>query len=143
MEGYLIWMIVGFALIIIELMTGTFYLLVLGAGAFAGAAVAWFGGALFAQSVTVGVIALIGTYLVYEWRERQKAAQGAHSNMLDLGQPVVFEAWVDQKTGAARVKYRGASWDAVIEPGRDARPSDVLYITGQNGQTLKVSAAKP
>jgi membrane protein implicated in regulation of membrane protease activity len=143
MEGYLAWLIVGFALVIIELMTGTFYLLVLGVGAFAGAAVAWFGGTLFAQCATAGVIALIGTYVVHEWHKRQKAAIGAKGIMLDLGQSVVFESWVDQKTGAARVKYRGASWDAVIEPRQATQPSDVLYITGQSGQTLRVSPVKP
>lgn len=143
MEGYLVWIIAGFALIIIELMSGTFFLLVLGIGAFAGAAVAWLGGTLFAQCAAAGAIALIGMYLVWEWRKRQKAAHGERSNVLDLGQSVVFEAWTDQKTGAARVKYRGASWDAVVEPRQDAQPSDVLYITGQNGQTLRVSPAKP
>ncbi|MBI1964922.1 MAG: NfeD family protein [Betaproteobacteria bacterium] len=143
MEGYLVWIIAGFALAIIELMSGTFYLLVLGIGAFAGSAVAWSGGALFAQCATAGAIALVGTYLVWEWRKRQKAAKGAQGIMLDLGQSVVFEAWTDPKTGAARVKYRGASWDAVIGPGREAQPGDVLYITGQDGQMLKVSAAKP
>lgn len=143
MDGYLVWIIAGFALIIIELMSGTFFLLVLGIGAFAGAAVAWLGGTLFTQCATAGVIALIGTYIVYEWHQRQKSAKGAQGIMLDLGQPVVFEAWTDPKTGAARVKYRGASWDAVIEPRQDAQPGDVLYITGQNGQTLRVSPAKP
>ena len=143
MDGYLIWMITGFALIIIELVTGTFFLLVLGIGAFAGAAVNWFGGTLLAQCAAAGVIALIGTYFVYQWRERQKATHSEHSNVLDLGQTVVFESWVDQKSGAARVKHRGASWDAVIEAGHDTQPGNILYITGQSGQMLKVSTVKP
>ena len=37
MQDYLVWTAVGFALVIIELMTGTFYLLVIGVGALAGA----------------------------------------------------------------------------------------------------------
>ena len=143
MDGYLIWIIAGFALIIIELMTGTFYLLVIGVGAFAGSAISWFGGSLFAQSATAGAISLLGTYFVHQWRERQKAAASASGGSLDVGQPVVFEAWIDQASGVARVKYRGATWDARVEPGRETRPSDVLYITGQDGQTLKVSPAKP
>ena len=143
MDGHLAWIIAGFALIIIELMSGTFYLLVLGIGAFAGSAVAWLGGTLFVQCATAGAIALVGTYLVHEWRKRQKAAQGENTNVLDLGQPVVFESWVDQKSGAARVKHRGSSWDAVIETGRDAQPGNILYITGQSGQMLKVSTVKP
>ena len=44
MELWLIWVIAGFVLVIAELLTGTFYLLVIGIGAFAGALVAWLGG---------------------------------------------------------------------------------------------------
>ena len=50
MEPYLAWIIAGFALVIIERLTGTFYLLVIGVGAFAGAAVAWAGGGYLAQA---------------------------------------------------------------------------------------------
>jgi membrane protein implicated in regulation of membrane protease activity len=142
-EGYLVWIIGGFVLIIAELTTGTFYLLVLGVGAFAGAAVAWLGGTLFAQSAAAGAVALLGTWIVHRWRKRQKAARDAPGGSLDFGQPVVFEAWIDQAAGVARVRYRGATWDALVEPGGEARPSDVLYITGQHGQTLRVSPARP
>ena len=37
MEPWLIWVVAGFALIIAELLSGTFYLLVIGVAAFAGA----------------------------------------------------------------------------------------------------------
>ena len=44
MELWLIWVIAGFALVIAELLTGTFYLLVVGIGAFMGGLIAWAGG---------------------------------------------------------------------------------------------------
>ncbi len=40
MELWLMWTIAGFALVIIEMLTGTFYLLMLGVGAFVGAIMA-------------------------------------------------------------------------------------------------------
>ena len=43
METYLVWLAAGFVLVIAELVTGTFFLLVLGIAAFAGSATAWFG----------------------------------------------------------------------------------------------------
>ena len=46
MDISLAWLIAGVALIVAELVTGTFYLLVLGIAAFAGAGVAYAGGAL-------------------------------------------------------------------------------------------------
>ena len=39
MELWLVWIVAGFALAIAELLSGTFYLLVIGLGAFAGAVV--------------------------------------------------------------------------------------------------------
>ena len=49
MELWVLWIIVGMVLVIAELVTGTFYLLVLGAGAFAAALVAWAGGRLYGR----------------------------------------------------------------------------------------------
>ena len=67
MEGYLIWIIVGFALVIIELLTGTFYLLVLGLGAFAGALATWLGAPFLVQVLVTGVTAGIGAWFAYRW----------------------------------------------------------------------------
>ena len=43
MEEHLTWAILGMALVIVELLTGTFYLLVLGLAAFGAAGAAWAG----------------------------------------------------------------------------------------------------
>jgi membrane protein implicated in regulation of membrane protease activity len=43
MDLWLLWLIAGFVLVIAELLTGTFYLLVIGAGAFAASLAAWAG----------------------------------------------------------------------------------------------------
>ena len=140
MEPYLAWIVAGFVLVIIELLSGTFYLLVIGVGAFAGAAVAWAGGGYFAQAVGACAIALAGAWLVRRWhRTHQK--QGAVDTELDRGQPVVLEAWVDPGTGLARVKYRGASWDARVAGGERPEPGATLYITGQDGSAFLVGAA--
>lgn len=49
MQAYLIWLLAGLALVIAELITGTFYLLVLGLGAFGAGAAAWLGSAAAAK----------------------------------------------------------------------------------------------
>ena len=58
MELWLVWTVAGFALVIAELVTGTFYLLVIGLGAFAGAIAAWMGLNLVLQAGVGSVIAL-------------------------------------------------------------------------------------
>jgi membrane protein implicated in regulation of membrane protease activity len=142
MEPYLAWIVAGFALVIIELLTGTFYLLVIGVGAFAGAAVAWAGGGYFAQAVGACAVALVGTWLVNRWH-RARGPGSTKDNFLDLGQPVVLESWVDAPSGTARVKYRGTTWDARVDAGTPAEPGATLVIHGQDGSTLLVGGAPP
>ena len=140
MQDYLLWAIAGFVLIIVELITGTFYLLVLGIAALVAAAVAFFGGNFWVQVLMGGSSALLGTYFVHQWWARHpKSAKG--SNDLDRGQTVILESWVNEASGFARVKYRGTSWDARIV-GK-AGVNDVLYIQGQENGMLQVSTQPP
>jgi len=140
MEPYLVWIIAGFALVIAELLTGTFYLLVIGGGAFAGAAVAAAGGGFLLQAVGACAVALAGTWYVHHWHAGRKTA-GEAPNLLDLGQPVILESWTDAATGRARVKYRGASWDARIDGGDRPAPGAILYIRGQEGNVFLVGGS--
>jgi membrane protein implicated in regulation of membrane protease activity len=142
MEPYLLWIVAGFILVIMELVTGTFYLLVIGVGAFAGAIVAAVGGGYLAQAIGACVVALAGTWFVNRWR-RMRQPGSARDNFLDLGQPVVLESWVDAGSRTARVKYRGTTWDARVEAGAHAELGATLIINGQDGSTLLVGATPP
>jgi membrane protein implicated in regulation of membrane protease activity len=144
MEPYLVWILVGLALVIVELVSGTFYLLVLGVGAFAAAAAAALGAPLLVEVAIAGVVAVAGAWMVRNWHKKNQHRPGeASSNAIDIGQTASFEAWIDQGKGLARVKYRGASWDAVVPGGATPQPNDLLYITGQEGHVFHVSATKP
>ena len=139
MELWLIWLVLGFVLVTIELATGTFYLLVLGLGAFAGALATWAGANVLVQAVVAAVVAILGAWAVHHWhaRNRGSGADALPGNFLDRGQPVVLESWVDERTGLARVKYRGASWDAkVVDPATRPLLGTTLYIEGQEGNML-------
>src|SRR3954471_14059277 len=114
MDLWLMWVVAGFILVIAELLTGTFYLLVIGVGAIAGAAVAWAGGNGIVQAAVAGAVALIGTWLVHRWHVAQPKNLPGTSNFLDRGQPVVLESWANETARVARVKYRGTTWDARV-----------------------------
>ena len=144
MEPWLIWVVAGFALIIAELVSGTFYLLVIGVGAFAGALVAYLGPAIFVQGVVASLVALAGMFLVKRWHAAQREADAGRANLLDRGQAVVLEGWANEGARIARVKYRGASWDArLARPDDHPAPGTTLYIEGQDGNTLLVASAPP
>jgi len=135
----LAWLIAGFILLITELATGTFYLLVLGVAAFAGAGVAYPGGTLVWQSLVSAVVAIAGVVWVHQYRKRTVSSpmQG-----LDIGQPAAFESWVDKNAGHARVRYRDALWDARITGGASGESGEILYIISVDGNTLKVSKTR-
>jgi membrane protein implicated in regulation of membrane protease activity len=140
MDGYLIWLVAGFVLVIAELVTGTFFLLMLGIAAFAGSAAAWFGLNFWLQALVSAGIAVAGVIWV---RQQRKVMQQPDMASLDVGQAVTLDAWVSRERGAARVNYRNKLWDAEVEGAREFDHGQVLFIHAVEGNTLKVATTKP
>jgi membrane protein implicated in regulation of membrane protease activity len=140
MDPTLIWLIAGFALVIAELLSGTFYLLMLGLAAFGGAAVAYAGQGFSAQAVVAVLLAVAGCFGVHLWRAKNATKQMAS---VDAGQPANFEHWVDQGGGLARVRYRGASWDAKVDGAGELLAGTLLYVMRIEGHRLEVSRKRP
>ena len=140
MDAFLLWLLLGLALVIVELLTGTFYLLVLGVAAFGAGAAAWLGSGFPVQVVTAVAVAGVGAYFVHAYRARNAAQQMVS---IDAGQPANFEKWVDQPAGLARVRYRGASWDARFEAGEAPQPGALVYVLASEGNTLRVTSRRP
>jgi membrane protein implicated in regulation of membrane protease activity len=140
MDHSLAWAIVGLVLVITELLTGTFYLLMLGVAAFGSALAAWLGFGFGIQAMVFVLAAGLGCYAVHAYRAKNQAQQMAS---IDAGQPASFESWVDQEAGVARVRYRGASWDARVDPATPLQAGAVVYVLATEGNTLKVSLRRP
>jgi membrane protein implicated in regulation of membrane protease activity len=119
MEPYIVWALIGLALVIVEVLSG-------------------FG--FPAQSVVAAVIGAVGAYLVHAYRVRNRAEQMAP---IDQGQPAQFESWVDRNALLARVRYRGASWEARVEGDGAVEAGAMLYVLNANGNTLTVSKTRP
>ncbi len=107
------WWLAAGVLVVAELASGTFYLLMLALGAVAGALAAHAGVGFNGQ---MAAAALLGGGAVVVWHLRRSgrpAAQPATTNpdvILDVGSTVQVDHW--QADGSARVHYRGAAWDA-------------------------------
>jgi membrane protein implicated in regulation of membrane protease activity len=140
MEPYIVWALTGLTLVIIELLSGTFYLLVLGVACFGAAGVAFAEFGFSAQAVVAAVVASVGLYMVHAYRVRNRAEQ---MPSIDQGQPARFETWVDENSFLARVRYRGASWDARVEGGGTLETGAMLYVVNADGNTLTVSNTPP
>jgi membrane protein implicated in regulation of membrane protease activity len=140
MEHSLTWAIVGLVLVITELLTGTFYLLMLGIAAFGAALAVWMGLEFGGQALVFLIVAGTGCYGVHVYRARNQKQQMAP---IDAGMPASFESWVDAGSRLARVRYRGASWDARVEGADAVEPGAMLVVLAADGNTLKVAKNRP
>jgi len=140
MDPALLWAMLGLGLIIVELLSGTFYLLMLGIAAFGAAGTAWLRYEFPVQVVVGALIAAVGCYMVHAYREKNRTLQ---MPPVDAGMPASFENWIDAHSRLARVRYRGASWDARVEGAEALEPGTTVYVLATDGNTLKVVKKRP
>ena len=139
----LFWWVGAGVLVIAELMTGTFYLLMIAAGFLAGLVAYAFGVPLdqqFAIAAGVALVAVVALRRMRSSRRRRGADLSRDPDVnLDIGATLAVAGWRD---GRARAMYRGAQWDVELAPGE---PDDApLYeITALRGNCLIVAAKKP
>ena len=116
-ESSIWWLLTG-AAVAVELMTGTFYLLMFAVGLAAAAIAAHLGASVTSQLV---IAALIGGGAVVAWhflRGKKMVGKKAEFNSdvnMDIGQTVHVDTW--QADGTATIKYRGANWTAQLQEG--------------------------
>lgn len=138
----LFWWIAAGVLIVAELMTGTFYLLMIALGFLAGALSYELGAPLDVQLIVAAVVGLAAVVTLrrsrFGRRRRMTDASTDPGVNLDIGATLAVAAWHDRR---ARTMYRGAEWDAELAPGE---PEDApLYeIKAVRGSCLIVAAKR-
>lgn len=130
-----IWWLAAGSLLVIEMLTGTFYLFMLAVGVVAGAMAAEFG---FGIPVQMTVAAIVGGIASLGWRFYQKlkpitpGTRNPDMN-LDVGAAVFVEEW--RPDGTSLVQYRGSSW--LAKPAAGEIPSAGQHsITEVSGTVL-------
>ncbi|MCZ2495313.1 NfeD family protein [Xylophilus sp. Kf1] len=137
------WLLAG-AAVVAEMLTGTVYLLLIGAGLVAAALAAHLGFGLTAQIFTAAVI---GSVLVFFWwRVRAPARRAALASQadpdlnLDIGQQVQVDHW--NTDGTASVMHRGARWSVVARSPSGTLPAPGPHrIVGLLGSSFVVVPA--
>ncbi|MCC8394534.1 NfeD family protein [Paraburkholderia sp. MMS20-SJTR3] len=132
--GGLFWWIGAGVLVVLELTSGTFYLLMIAIG-FVAAALAHIAGAnADMQFAVAAVVALAAVVLLrrsrFGRRKREHASRNPDVNM-DIGQTLSVPAWQARK---ARVIYRGAAWDVELADGEpeDAQSYEIRELRGSS-----------
>ena len=139
MNDEMVWFVIAFGLLIAELMTGTFYLLMVAIGCAVGGLAAVAGATLPLQFVAGAAVGFAATMVLRRtrWGVRRLQSDAASNRdvILDIGEVVQVADWRD---GTAHVRYRGCRWDATLEPGAAARPG-AQVIKAIRGSTLIVA----
>ena len=139
MSAYWIWWIAAAALVAAELLTGTFYLLVVGIALAFGGAAAWFDASVPVQWLIAAALGVIGTLMLQRWK-RDLALRTPAQPGLDIGQMVQVQSWGPE--GTARVAYRGSTWDAELA-ATGVPQAKTMYIAATRGSVLILSDRRP
>jgi len=130
------WLVAAGILVVAELFTGTFYLLMIAIGLCAGALAAWLGLSGPLQTFAAASVGLVATAILHRSRfgrpARLDATRDRNVN-LDIGQRVVVDAW---QGGRARVMYRGALWDVELGPGAQPEAGDFRIVEVQGSRLI-------
>jgi len=145
MDDWVYWLGAAGVFVIVEIFTGTFYLLMVAVGLVAGAAAAWGDLNRTLQFVAAALVGMAATFALHRSRlgsaEKIDSASNANIN-IDIGQNVTVGEWRIEPGNrpAARVMYRGAMWDVELSAGESAH-SGVFTICALRGSRLIVTGA--
>lgn len=147
MSPWIYWLCAAGALVILELLTGTFYLLMVALGLVAGALAAYFGTSVILQFLAASIAGACATICLNRSRfgtPLRIAPASSQNPDLDIGQSVRVDVWhhLDEGNATARIMYRGALWDSELIDAAAPRPG-MFYITAMRGSCLLLSAAPP
>jgi membrane protein implicated in regulation of membrane protease activity len=112
MELFWEWWLAAVALVILEMFSGTFYLLAVASGFIAAGLAAYLGAAWSWQVVVAALVCSASVGGIYRWLKQQAKPETQANFDYDIGQNVQIVSWTD--ACHARVSYRGAEWDAEL-----------------------------
>lgn len=128
MNAWMVWATLAGAVVILELFSGTFYLLMISFGLLAGAVAAFLSAGTSVQLLTAAIVGTAATLALhnsqYGWKGNKDAARDPNVNM-DIGQTLTVSEWQGQSGGryTSRAMYRGAMWDVELQ-----------HVTGYPGE---------
>jgi membrane protein implicated in regulation of membrane protease activity len=128
-DSTLWWLATG-GLVAVELITGTFYLLMVALGLAVAALAAHAGLPLTGQWLVASIVGGGSVLVWHRYKRAQPSVAPAQSNPdvnMDIGELVHVDAW--QPDGSTAVHYRGAHWDATLLAGQPAETGS--YVIAQ------------
>ena len=138
-----LWWLAAGVLIAIELLSGTFYLLMVALGAIAAAltAQAGLGGTLqWLAAAAVGAGATAAWHFSRAHQPRSVSVERNADANIDIGEHVRVDAWAAD--GSSRVQYRGSLWTVRFAGNGQPAPGEHTIVSVQGGH-LGVAPSAP
>ncbi|MDQ6980294.1 MAG: NfeD family protein [Ghiorsea sp.] len=136
-EHWHIWLIIAFIILIIELMSGTYFLLALAGGAALTSIATWWSDPSLTAQLFIFAAASAATYMLLLSFRKKKDDTNTDGTTHMLGQQVQV---VDAINTQGRVKYKGVLWQAKSEDSIEK--GSFAEIIAVDGSTLTVKALK-
>jgi membrane protein implicated in regulation of membrane protease activity len=140
MLDWMNWLVGAGILVIAELFTGTFYLLMIAIGLAFGGIAALLGASGPVQTLTAAAVGLVATSILHRspfGRPAKRSPSRDRNVNLDIGARVTVPAWQD---GRARVMYRGALWDVELGPGALPEAGEYRIVEVQGSRLIVANA---
>ena len=138
-ESAIFWWVLAGVVVVAELLTGTFYLLMIALGLVAAAIASHLGLSLTVQIMAAAVVGAGAVVLWESIRRKRPQALPAQINPdvhMDIGQTVQVTHW--NPDGTAPVRFRGAQWTAIAAASEDLGFSGEFRIRELSGSRLVI-----
>ncbi|WP_374030731.1 NfeD family protein [Bdellovibrio bacteriovorus] len=140
MDTWIMWFVLAGLVLGLELLTGTFYLVVISIGMAAAGISALLGTNVSLQAIIAAVIWVVCTLILRKSRfgkPRHVQSESDPNVNIDIGQTIKVDAWNSENT--ARATYRGAMWDVELISGEASAGTFVIREVRGN----RLFVAKP
>ena len=135
MSSFYFYLTAGILLLVLELTTNTFYLLLIGFASILGSITALILHDWLIPSLSVAILSVIGCFLLYKYKRKNNKSSMVVEH---IGQEAEI---VEINATHLRVLYSGSYWNAKLKNNADAaqiKVGDVLRITKFSNHELEI-----
>ena len=136
MTAWLFWLLASASLIIAEIFTLSFYLLLAGIGALVASGLAATGFGTATQILSATIVTLTGFFLIHKYKPQHKHPDSRTNPDLNMDIGTTVRILSVAPDGKLSVRLRGARWDAKLD-GNGVPDLNADYIISKiDGSTL-------
>lgn len=139
----MIWCIAALVLFVLEMFSGTFYMLVISASLLSAGLAEWLLKTSESVNAVIAIVfSILGITIVRAWQKKHPRENMAKpSDDPDYGQTVILTQLLPD--GLWQVHYRGTIWQARFNNPTDAKSGDSAQIISHQGNILNITSQAP